>query len=77
MTKAKFSIRDTELGHRITNQHERDPNKLLREILKNKKISNLLNYVPQFSETPKQAAWFVNQGETTYIKPDNPAVSQF
>lgn len=33
--------------------------------------------MPKFSETPKQAAWFVNQGETTYLKPDNPAVSQF
>ena len=56
MTKAKFSMRDTKIGHRITNQLERDPNKLPRETQKNKKVSNLLNYMPKFSETPKQAA---------------------
>jgi len=70
-------MRDTKIGHRITNQLERDPNKLPRETQKNKKVSNLLNYMPKFSETPKQAAWFVNKDETTYLKPDNPAVSQF
>jgi len=38
LTKAKVSIRDTKLGHRITNQLERDSDKLPRETEKQKNI---------------------------------------
>jgi hypothetical protein len=57
LTKARFSIREAKLGHKIqTNREEASrPSPKPQQTTQNKIIPNMLNYMPKLIETPKRS----------------------